>query len=147
MDTKTQNLINDLAGKHQKKPFWKSFNVLLSLWLVLNLGIFTFEMITAKSLILNYSYLLLAINILAALLSWVYFSINLNRSVNKKWDWIYLASLIGLVGLGFGVDFFAGHFLFHFYKILFSSKALLDYYFYFRPYFSIGDDGNGIEMS
>ncbi len=106
MNARTQDLIKELSAKHEKKPFWKGFHFLLTLWLVLNVSIFILEIATAESLVLGSSYFFFGLNLLGSLLSWGYFTLHLNKSSSAKSDFIFLAVLIALVITGLSADFF-----------------------------------------
>lgn len=108
MNEKLDHLIKDLTDKHQAKPFWKGYHFLLALWFFLNLSIFFLETIKSSNLVFSSSTILLGLNIIAAGLSWFFFSLNLNRTFAQKWDWLFLTSLVTLVIAGLNLDYFSG---------------------------------------
>lgn len=101
MNTKIEDLIKELSEKHEKKPFWKGFHFLLSFWLVLNICFFVFEILSSSSVQLSSSYMVIGLNISASILSWLYFTLNLNRTVSAKEETIFLILLFALVVTGF----------------------------------------------
>lgn len=104
MSSKTEDLIKELSSKHNKKPFWKGFHFLLSFWLFLNISIFVFEILNAQSIKLSSSFVAIGLNLVASLMSWFYFTLNLNKSVSTKTEGIFLTLLFALVGIGFFSD-------------------------------------------
>lgn len=100
MKKKTENLIKVLTEKHQPKPFWKNYHVLLSFWLCSNIIFLIIDTLQGTSGF-KASFVFLSLNFLASLFGWFFFTQNLNGQMTKNRNIVVLVSLVFLTAFGF----------------------------------------------
>lgn len=99
-----QSLIRDLTAAHQKQPFWKQRRVLLGLWFGIYLSTFVIETALFPDLKMTSSLPFLVLLVFGGLLSWFFFTTNLNEANTKAKPFLLL--LISIIGVAFAYDVF-----------------------------------------